>query len=74
MYRLRRRKDWSTGWLFKNSYFKIFVSSSGVKRGNESFNRDRYCIISKESVIWVALPDVADTQVHRLLQAELSVK
>ena len=25
-------------------------------------------------VIWVALPDVADTQVDRLLQAELSVK
>ena len=26
------------------------------------------------TVIWVALPDVADTQVDRLLQAELSVK
>ena len=29
------------------------------------------CMIA---VIWVALPDVADTQVDRLLQAELSVK
>ena len=27
-----------------------------------------------DAVIWVALPDVADTQVDRLLQAELSVK
>ena len=29
---------------------------------------------NKEIVNWVALPDVADTQVDRLLQAELSVK
>ena len=32
---------------------------------------DRFIITP---VIWVALPDVADTQVDRLLQAELSVK
>ena len=31
----------------------------------------QFCI---DYVIWVALPDVADTQVDRLLQAELSVK
>ena len=36
--------------------------------------RPYYMIVLTIVVIWVALPDVADTQVDRLLQAELSVK
>ena len=52
-------------------HFRRFMLSSSDL---PTFSSSMMMICGLNCFIWVALPDVADTQVDRLLQAELSVK